>query len=294
MSGAGASAMASAAAPAETDPSARSNFHYSFLFLPPEKRRALEAVYSFCRAVDDLVDEPAEGSDPGAELDRWNREIEALFSPGGRGPDDPVAVGLAPHLEQFSMPKQAFLDIVDGCRMDLTRSRYETWDELREYCLRVASAVGLLCVEIFGYRNGAARDYAVELGVALQMTNILRDVGGDAARGRIYLPGEDLRRFSVSEEQILSRQGGAGFRELMTQQCARTRELYFRADAVVPKEDRMALFAAEIMGRIYYRILERIESRGFPVLQSRVGIPRHQKALIAFSVWLKYKLLGSA
>lgn len=293
MSRSEAPAMAAAPADPGIASSAGSNFHYSFLFLPPEKRHAIEAVYAFCRRVDDLVDEPTAGCDPRAALDRWQREIEALYGDGA-SLREPIALALAPHLERFPMPKRSFLDILDGCRMDLDRKRYDTWEDLREYCLRVASAVGLLCIEIFGYRQAASRDYAVSLGLALQMTNILRDLGGDARRGRIYLPGEDLRRFGVSEEDLLAGRYSEGFRGLMAHECAHTRKLYFQAEAVLPKEDRMALFAAEIMGRIYYRILEKIEACGFAVLDRRIAVPRHRKALIAFSVWLKYKILGGA
>ncbi len=204
------------------------------------------------------------------------------------------ALRLAPHIDRFSLPRQAFLDILDGVEMDLDRSRYATWDELHLYCRRVASAVGLLCIEIFGHRNPRSRDYAVELGVALQLTNILRDLHADARRGRIYLPTEDLERFGVSEEEILAGRSSDRLRELMAFQCQRARGHFFRADNVLPREDRMALYAAEIMGRIYLRLLERIEERGFDVWAERVTISRFRKALIAFSIWFKYKLLGGA
>lgn len=277
--------------PAPQPQATRSNFYYSFLFLPPEQRDAVIEVYSFCHEVDDVVDHPRPGSDPRAELDRWRVDIAALYD-GGQPSDR--ALRLAPHMDRFSLPRQPFLDILDGVEMDLDRARYATWDELHLYCRRVASAVGLLCIEIFGHRNPRSRDYAVELGVALQLTNILRDLDVDARRGRIYLPTEDLERFGVSEEEILAGRSSDRLRELMAFQCQRARSHFFRADNVLPREDRMALYAAEIMGRIYLRLLERIEERGFDVWAERVTISRFRKALIAFSIWLKYKLLGGA
>lgn len=277
--------------PAPEAEATHSNFYYSFLFLPPEQRDAVLEVYSFCHEVDELVDHPRPGNDPRTELDRWRRDIAALYD-GGQV--SARAQRLAPHVEHFSLPRQAFLDILDGVEMDLDRSRYATWDELHLYCRRVASAVGLLCIEIFGHRNPRSRDYAVELGVALQLTNILRDLDVDARRGRIYLPTEDLERFGVSEEEILAGRSSDRLRELMAFQCQRARSHFFRADNVLPREDRMALYAAEIMGRIYLRLLERIEERGFDVWTKRVTISRFRKALIAFSIWLKYKLLGGA
>ncbi len=277
--------------PAPEVEATNSNFYYSFLFLPPEQRGAVLEVYSFCHEVDELVDHPRPGSDPRTELDRWRRDIAALYD-GGQ--PSARALRLAPHVDRFSLPRQAFLDILDGVEMDLDRSRYATWDELHLYCRRVASAVGLLCIEIFGHRNPRSRDYAVELGVALQLTNILRDLDADARRGRIYLPTEDLERFGVSEEEILAGRSSDRLREFMAFQCQRARSHFFRAETVLPREDRMALYAAEIMSRIYLRLLERIEERGFDVWAKRVTISRFRKALIAFSIWFKYKLLGGA
>jgi len=270
---------------------AHSNFYYSFLFLPPEKRDAVLEVYSFCHQVDDIVDHPRPGSDPRAELNHWRHDIGALYD---GGEPSARALRLAPHVERFSLPRQAFLDILDGVEMDLDRNRYTTWDELHRYCRRVASAVGLLCIEIFGHRNPRSRDYALELGVALQLTNILRDIEPDARRGRIYLPTEDLERFGVSEEEILAGRSSDRLRELMAFQCQRARSHFFRADSLLPPEDRMALYAAEIMSRIYSRILERIEERDFDVWTQRVTISRFRKALIALGIWFKYKLLGGA
>jgi phytoene synthase len=201
---------------------------------------------------------------------------------------------LAPHLATYPLPKRALLDILDGVEMDLDRNRYATWEDLRQYCLRVASAVGLVCIEIFGHRNPRSRDYAVELGVALQLTNILRDVASDARRGRLYLPGEDLDRFQVPEQEVLQGRLSGRLRELMAFECQRARAHFFRAEALRPPEDRRSLFAAEIMSRIYFRILQRIEARDFDVWKQRVVVPRFRKGLIALGVWFKHKLPGGA
>jgi phytoene synthase len=286
-------ASVSRAEPAlDAEPAEGSNFYFSFLFLPPEKRTALLAVYAFCREVDDLVDEPRPGVDARAALAAWREEIAALYADPGRVPEHPIAARLQAAVGRFPLPRQAFLDLLDGVEMDLVPARYATWEELQGYCRRVASAVGLLSVEIFGYRNAASRDYAVDLGLALQLTNIVRDLAPDAERGRIYLPAEDLDRFDVRAADLLARRDSPALRRLLAFQCQRARGLYFRAEATLPAEDRMSLFAAEIMGRIYYRILERIERGGFDVLERRRSLSRVHKAGIAFGIWLKYKLLG--
>jgi phytoene synthase len=280
--------------PPAAEPAEGSNFYFSFLFLPPEKRAALFAVYAFCREVDDLVDEPRPGIDPRAELAAWRERIAALYADPALVPEHAVAARLQAAVARFPLPRQAFLDILDGVEMDLISARYATWEELQGYCRRVASAVGLLAIEVFGYRNPASRDYAVDLGLALQLTNIVRDVGSDAERGRIYLPAEDLDRFEVPVADLLARRDSPALRRLLAFECQRARGLYFRAEATLPAEDRMSLFAAEIMGRIYYRILERIERGGFDVLGRRHSLPVLQKAWIAFGIWLKYKILGGS
>ena len=175
------------------------NFYYSFLVLPAEKRRAIVAVWDFCRAVDDAADE-AGGTNAAEELARWRAELAACF--GGGEPRTPQGRALAPFVERFTLPRGAFEALIEGVEMDVGGRRYETFDELYEYCIRVASAVGLICLEIFGYRHPASRQYATELGVALQLTNILRDVGEDLARGRVYIPQEDLRRHGCGEEDL--------------------------------------------------------------------------------------------
>ena len=268
------------------------NFYYSFLVLPSEKRRAIVAVWDFCRAVDDAVDEVHEPSEAACEIQRWRRELDAAFNGG----DTTTTQGnaLAPFVREFNLPRAAFDALIEGVEMDLGSRRYETFDDLYQYCLRVASAVGLICVEIFGYKDARARDYATDLGVALQLTNILRDVPTDLARGRVYIPQEDLRRHGCSEGDLaaeVTRAGGGvrsdAVRRLLRAQGERAREYYRRAARALPRGDAQRLVAAEIMGAIYRAILARIERRDYDVFSETVRVPRPQRALIAAATWAR-------
>ncbi|HZN10822.1 MAG TPA: presqualene diphosphate synthase HpnD [Blastocatellia bacterium] len=261
----------------------QSNFFYSFLFLPRPKREAIMDVYSVCRAVDDVVDEAeADGVGAGPLLELWRRELAACYD--GR-PTLPQTLRLRRTLDRFPIPQEYFEDLIVGCRMDLTRSRYQTFDDLYEYCYHVASVVGLICVEIFTYSSPLTRDYAVNLGVALQLTNILRDLKEDAARGRVYLPQEDLKRFDYSEQDLRDEVINESFRELMRFECARARDYYRRAAEVMPAEDRPTLVAAQTMGRIYFRLLGQIERVGYDVFRQQVRLHRPERFLIALSEW---------
>jgi 15-cis-phytoene synthase len=271
------------------------NFYYSFLVLPAEKRRAIVAVWDFCRAVDDAVDEAASREAAAAETGRWRRELAAAFD--GGAPATPQGRALAPLVLRFDLPRPAFEALIEGVEMDLGSRRYETFADLYAYCIRVASAVGLMCVEIFGYRDPGARRYATELGVALQLTNILRDVPVDLAHGRIYIPLEDLCRHGVTEEDLRREAAHAGggiqspaVKALLRQQGARAREYYARADAALPRADARRLVAAEIMGAIYRAILDRIERRDYDVFTTLVRIPRPRRALIAATTWARVAL----
>ncbi len=257
------------------------NFYYAFRLLPAEKRQAIYALYSFCRVVDDCVDE--EGGEGEAGLRRWEEEVARGYA--GR-PTTELGRDLALALFQFPIPRAALADIVAGCRMDLSTRRYPTFAELRGYCERVASAVGLASIEIFGYENPATREYAKELGVALQLTNILRDVGVDAARDRIYIPLEDLRRFGVLEDEILAAAHApvpprADTTALLAFQADRAREHYERARQLLPGEDRRSMLAAEIMGAVYRGILDEIVRRDYPLGGPRVALSRPRKAWLA-------------
>jgi len=264
------------------------SFYYAFRILPEEKRRAIFALYSFCRVVDDCVDEPdGEGE---AGLRRWMEEARRAHAGGA---ETEIGRDLAEAVARFPIPRACFEDIVEGCRMDLAIRRYPTFADLRVYCERVASAVGLASIEIFGYTNPQTRRYAVELGVALQLTNILRDVAADAARGRLYVPLEDLDRFRVAEEQILRPSPGppsAQLRLLLAYQAERAREHYEAAAKLLPPEDRRAMASAEMMAAVYRRILDELTRRGYPIQGPRVRLSRPRKAWAAFRALVRSRL----
>jgi phytoene synthase len=267
------------------------NFYYSFLVLPSEKRRAIVAVWDFCRAVDDAVDEAPATAPPGdprsarAQLAKWREELAACYGQGE--PQSAQGVNLIPFIRRFSLPGEAFQAVIDGVAMDLDRSRYPTFDDLREYCVRVASAVGLLCIEIFGYTDRRTRDYACDLGIALQLTNIIRDVGADLARGRIYLPLEDLARHGCTEEDLRAGVVSAPVRSLLAFECRRAAEFYEKAERELPLADRRRMVAARIMAGIYHAILERIERSGYEVFGEKIRVPRPRRAAIAAALWAR-------
>lgn len=263
-----------------------SNFYYAFHLLGPERRAALCAVYAFCRFVDDIADD-AGRREPAALLERWRAELARVFAGTA---EHPIGCALVDAVRRFALPRQPFLDLIDGVEMDLTRRRYETFDDLSQYCYRVASTVGLLCIEIFGYQHPSARDYAVNLGIALQLTNILRDVHEDAQRGRIYLPLEDLRRFDCTEAVLLSGQFSPRVEALMAFECSRARTYYRSARAALTAADRGSLVAAEAMRSIYERLLDRIEARHFNVFGPKVTLPRYEKVTLALAAWGRSQL----
>lgn len=263
------------------------SFYYSFLALPGLERDAIVSVWDFCRAVDDAGDEvgAAACSEPGrgAELARWRREVACCFDEGE--PETEQGRRLKPHVIRFQLPRQPFEDLIDGVEMDLRHCRYETFDLLHQYCLRVASAVGLICLPIFGARHARSREYATYLGVALQLTNIIRDVSSDLARGRLYLPLEDLRRFDCTEREVNERRVTARVRKLLQFECERARGFYRRARASLPREDARRLVAARIMGAIYFDLLRRIERAGYDVFSGVIRVPPRRRAWIAAKVW---------
>jgi phytoene synthase len=267
-----------------------SNFAYSFLFLPPERREAMYTVYAFCREVDSAVDDPQPGSDPAAALARWRAELAAAFE---GAPTHPVTISLAGHARRLHIPQAYFEDLIMGVEMDLTTTRYATFEELYTYCYRVASVVGLICLRVFGTGASGAADYAVNLGLAFQLTNILRDIATDANRGRIYLPQEDLARFGCPEKDLLTRNSSPAFLELMRFECARARDYYHKARQAVealPAADRRALTVAEIMRGVYARILDRIEAAQYQVFGPRITLAPTHRLAIAAGVWLRSRL----
>lgn len=262
----------------------RSNFFYAFLCLPRPQREAIYAVYAFCRIVDDAVDLGGNRDEQRREIARWREEIARVY---GGAPAHPAGQRLQQAVRTFPIPRSVLDDIIAGVEMDLDHARYETFEDLYPYCYRVASAVGLACIEIFGYRDPRARDYAVNLGIALQLTNILRDVGPDARAGRVYLPQEDLRRFGVASDDLAAGRYTPGFVDLMTWEAARARDFYARAWTALPAADARSLFAAEIMGRTYFALLRALEARRFQVFGGRVTVSTGRKLLIALDCWIR-------
>ena len=264
-----------------------SNFAYSFLFLPPPRRAAMYTVYAFCKEVDSTVDDPPAGSNPKEQLAQWRHELDAAYA---GTPSFPVTISLAQHVRDLHIPRPYFEDLIAGVEMDLSITRYPTFDALSLYCYRVASVVGLICLHVFGTRSPKAQEYAVNLGMAFQLTNILRDLGSDAQQGRIYLPLEDLERFRYTERDLLKQTYSPSFVELMRFECARAREYYDRArraSTALPADDRRALTVAEIMRGVYARILTRIERCDYRVFDSRIRLASSYRLAIAAGVWLR-------
>lgn len=261
-----------------------SSFYYSFLFLPPERRQAITALYAFCREVDDVVDECVDPNMARAKLAWWRTEVGALYE--GK-PSHPVTQALAAALPRFQISRELLLEIIDGMEMDLDQARYASFKDLHLYCYRVASVVGLLAAEIFGYQNRHTLKYAHDLGIALQLTNIIRDVGEDARRGRIYLPVEELQRFNVPAADLLQSRYSDNFKQLMAFQAERAQSYYDKAFEHLPKEDRKSQKAGLIMAAIYRTTLEEIARDGFQVLHQRTSLTPVRKLWIATKTWLK-------
>lgn len=259
--------------------SSGSSFYYAFRFLPDAQRRAITTLYAFCREVDDVVDECSDAGVARLKLQWWRDEIARVFA---GTPQHPVGQSLAEQIDRYNLPKEYFLEIIDGMEMDLDRHRYATHKDLALYCYRVAGVVGLLSAEIFGYQNRQTLKYATELGAAFQLTNILRDVREDARRGRLYLPSEDLQRFKVNEQDILSYQQTPQVQALLTALLGRTRAHYRRAFELLPDEDRAAQRAGLIMAAIYQATLDEIERDGLRVLERRVALTPLRKLWIAW------------
>jgi 15-cis-phytoene synthase len=264
-----------------------SNFYYSFLLLPKSKRKAIQDVYEFCRLLDDIVDEDQTGRDPYAQLQYWRDEVEACYQ---GNPASEFGEQLIESIEEFELPKQPFLDLIDGMEMDLKWRSYQTFADLREYCYRAASTVGLISIEIFGYESARTREYAVNLGLALQLTNVLRDLKEDISRGRIYIPLEDLERFGYSEDDLRAYRYNAPFIELMKFEYARARSYFNKAAASLPDQDRASMFAAEIMGNIYKELLDQMPAVQFDVYRNRLTVTKSRRLKIALGIWARSRL----
>jgi phytoene synthase len=272
----------------------KTSFYYAFLVLPPEQRRAIIAVWDFCRAVDDAIDEAPSARVSVRSLPTgreavgfWRRELGKCYE-GGQ-PATEQARQLQPFVGSFDLPREAFDDVIDGVAMDLDTTRYRTFDDLFEYCRRVASAVGLICIRIFGCRSPNACEYALNLGVALQLTNILRDIKDDLARGRLYLPLDDLAAYGCTIGDLEAGIVTERMRDLLAFECRRAREYYQRAIQARSEEDRARLVAAEIMRTVYFETLTRIEKsgpNGYDVFTKRVRVARPRQAVLALRTWL--------
>lgn len=260
-----------------------SSFYYSFLFLPPRERRAITALYAYCREVDDVVDEVSDPSVAHAKLGWWQQEIERLFA---GEPQHPVTRALADHRDGFGITRERLLQVLEGMQMDLRQNRYLDYAGLARYCHLVAGVVGEMSASIFGAQDSATYDYARRLGLALQLINILRDVGEDARRGRIYLPIDELQRFNVKAADLLNSRYVDGYLPLMRFQAERARTAYRDALAALPAIDRRAQRPGLIMGAIYAALLDELERDGFQVLHQRVSLTPLRKLLIAWRTWV--------
>jgi len=264
--------------------SSGSSFYYSFLFLPPNRRRAITALYAFCREVDDVVDECLDPQVAATKLAWWRTELDRLYA--GQ-PEHPVTRALKPVLEEFNLPREQLLEIIDGMEMDLQQTRYLDFKALSLYCYRVASVVGLLAAEIFGYQDRATQKYAHDLGMAFQLTNIIRDVGEDARRGRVYLPLDELKRFDVSVADILNARHSDNFRRLMEFQIERAEQYYAQALGELPASDRKTQRPGLMMAAIYRTLLDEIKRDGCLVLKQRTSLPPLRKLWIACLTWIR-------
>jgi phytoene synthase len=265
---------------------AGSNFYYSFLLLPSAKRKAIKTVYSFCRILDDVVDKQQPDRDAQRELDFWREELDNWYQ--GYSTTE-LGESLIDAISEFDLPREPFVDLIDGMEMDLKWHSYQSFADLREYCYRVASAVGLICIEIFGYDSPRTREYAVNLGLAMQLTNILRDLKEDISRGRIYIPLEDLERFGYSEKDLRVGLYNTPFIQLMKHQHARAQYYFDAAANTLPEQDRSSMFAAEIMSAIYRELLDTIVDLKFDVYRNQIVIGKTRKIRIALRIWLKSK-----
>jgi len=261
-----------------------SSFYYSFLFLPPHKRRAITALYAFCREVDDVVDECSDASIARTKLAWWRKEIADTFA---GLPHHPVGLALVPVIRDFDLPAELFGEIIDGMEMDLSQTRYADFKSLHLYCYRVAGVVGELAAVIFGYQDRNTLKYAHDLGLAFQLTNIIRDVGEDARRGRIYLPLDELERFGVTPADILNSRETDNFRRLMEFQFERAQGYYQQAMSELPAGDRKTQRTGLIMAAIYRTLLDEIRQDGYRVLNQRISLTPLRKLWIAWKTWVK-------
>ena len=267
----------------------KSSFYYAFNLLPNEKRDAMNTVYAFCRQTDDIIDEGNEPDEMKYEkLHKWRIEFEKAFN----GNSEYLLLNkLANTISKFNIPLDPFFELIKGMEMDLQRKTYLTFDDLVLYCYRVASTVGLMCIEIFGYKNKSAKDFAIDLGIALQLTNILRDVKKDAKSGRVYLPQEDLKRFSYTENDIYLSSYNPNFVNLMQYEVERAKGYFEKATNELDLDDKPSMFAARAMQHIYYKLLKKISDANYDVYNNNIKVSNIEKIGISLGVWAKYNLV---
>lgn len=267
----------------------KSSFYYAFSLLPSPKREAMNTVYAFCRKTDDIVDEGTDCEDIKYErLRKWRIEFEKALHEQSTYP---LLNKLTNVIRQFNIPLDPFFELIIGMEMDLQRKRYLSFDDLVQYCYRVASTVGLMCIEIFGYKNNSAKDYAINLGVAMQLTNILRDVGKDIDNGRIYIPQYDLERFNYTENDLIQKKYNDNFVSLMSFESQRAKYFFDKADQSLDFEDKPSLFPARAMQHIYFKLLRKIQAADYNVLNHQIKVNTLEKAAISLGVWAKYSLV---
>lgn len=272
----------------EITQSSKTNFLYSFSLLPKDKYEAINTVYAFCRQTDDIVDNEDDTTElKFRKIRQWRNEFEQSL----KGNSNYTLLNQVNRvIKKFNIPVEPFFELIKGMESDLQVSRYSDFNTLYQYCFRAAATVGLMCIEIFGYKTQNAKEYAINLGIALQLTNILRDIKFDAMNERIYLPEEDMKKFGYTEDDLLNFRYNESFVELMKFECKRAREYYEKANESFVKEDRKQLFPARIMQKIYFNILEKIEKMNYNVFQKKVKVSKFKKLYYTFGVYIKYKI----
>lgn len=267
----------------------KSSFYYAFNLLPNEKRDAMNTVYAFCRQTDDIIDEGNEPDDLKYEkLRKWRIEFEKAFN----GHSEYMLLNkLGTTISKFNIPLDPFFELIKGMEMDLQKNRYTSFDDLQLYCYRVASTVGLMCIEIFGYKHASTKDFAINLGIALQLTNILRDISKDAEKGRIYLPQQDLKTFNYTEQELLEKIYNDNFSDLMRYEVSRARNYFYQATSSLNLEDKKTMFAARAMQHIYSKMLDKIDDANYDVFNNNIKVSGVEKVGIALGVWAKYSLV---
>ena len=251
------------------------NFSVGFRFLPPVKRRAVYAAYAWCRWADDIADEPGDNVLP--RLDEWQRELDACYA---GNPSHAITIALADALEHFDIPKQSFIDLVDGCRQDTWKSRYETFEELLHYCDLVATSIAHISLSIFGYKTPAAIEHGRQLATALQLTNVTRDIGDDLPRDRVYVPREELRRFGVTEEELFARAENDRVRRLVEFQIERAEGYFRRAEPLLGELAFDARFPTLLMGGVYATVLGKLKKDPLTAIRTRLSLSPLQKVMV--------------